>query len=441
MRLPKSGLVFVVGLGLVLSGCGAPHIRIARPEYVYDTVIRIKTPPVTNINPVAASTHGSDLYAQMVYQTLVNSSPNGEPAPGLAESWSHNGTFTRWTFDLNPYAKWWNGRPVSAQDVLWTINFYRNPQSGFDRRGELRHLAGVRILTPTAVEILLNHGDPTFAANLASPAGGLWILPSFLLHGKSLPSVRHSRFLTDLKDVMGNGPYRPYHLTGQRLHWAANPHYDLGSPRTKYLEWVWHPTKPVDLAWDIGPRQELLPGTRPITTTSPEEWIMTVVSPAGSPPAPEARTILDAATGRKLLPGIPVTHRSMSLSVALARAGYRNRRNLWVSRSGIPLRIHLASPKHGMGGQMGNVLLHEWRQEGLDVSRSATAFDTVNVRIKARWLTPSPAPLGPQDVALVRSPQNWTTSQRLTDWLPNVWQPFYKVELWRARSLVKKARQ
>ncbi len=435
----KSRLAALAMGGWMLAGCGAPHLKIPHSAYVYDTVIRVRTPDVVNINPVDASTPGSRLYAEEVYQTLLATAPNGEPIPELARRWSHDPNYTHWTLHLNRYAKWWNGRPVASSDVVWSLNFYKNPASGFGHRRELANILSVSSTSPTTVNIVLKRADPDFAADVLTPSGGLWILPAFYLDHEPVASVRNARFLTTLKDVMGSGPYRPYRLTSQSLRWIANTHYYLGAPKTKYLDWLWHPVRPVDLSWTTGEKGPVPMGFRRVSRQSTWEWDVAVRSRLAGLSLKQAADILSAGTQRQSLPGVPIRAQRPPLKAVLIAAGYRKQGGMWVTRQGIPLSVHLQRPSTPYGRKLATRILAQWKREGITLSRAKTAAVTAHL-IAVNTLPKVEHP--PQFlIPLVYPYQHWTISPRIAFWTANVWMPFYKVEAWRVRSFVKKARQ
>ena len=56
-----------------------------------------------------------------LYETLVTVNCDGSLHPGLAESWEANDDYTRWTFTLRPEARFWDGTPVTADEVIQRI--------------------------------------------------------------------------------------------------------------------------------------------------------------------------------------------------------------------------------------------------------------------------------------------------------------------------------
>ena len=53
-----------------------------------------------------------------LYETLVTVNCDGSLHPGLAESWEASDDYTRWTFTLRPEARFWDGTPVTADEVI-----------------------------------------------------------------------------------------------------------------------------------------------------------------------------------------------------------------------------------------------------------------------------------------------------------------------------------
>lgn len=62
-------------------------------------------------------------YVRVVYDALVRNSPDGsEVIPHIAASWESNEDFTQWTLRLRSGAKWSDGQPMTADDILFWYN-------------------------------------------------------------------------------------------------------------------------------------------------------------------------------------------------------------------------------------------------------------------------------------------------------------------------------
>jgi peptide/nickel transport system substrate-binding protein len=64
-----------------------------------------------------------------VYETLAFVSPDGRLVPGLAESWRTSQDGLTWTFALRRNVKFHNGRAMTADDVIYSINRVRDPRT------------------------------------------------------------------------------------------------------------------------------------------------------------------------------------------------------------------------------------------------------------------------------------------------------------------------
>lgn len=62
-------------------------------------------------------------YTRVVYDALVRYSPTGsEVIPHIASGWSSNADFTEWTVRLRPGARWSDGAPFTADDIMFWYN-------------------------------------------------------------------------------------------------------------------------------------------------------------------------------------------------------------------------------------------------------------------------------------------------------------------------------
>ncbi|MFV0532213.1 MAG: ABC transporter substrate-binding protein, partial [Cumulibacter sp.] len=77
--------------------------------------------------PSASDPHGSLfnesdwLRFAAIYDPLVGVDGNGDPAPGLAESWEVNDDADVWTFNLRQGVSFSNGDPVTSADVMYSL--------------------------------------------------------------------------------------------------------------------------------------------------------------------------------------------------------------------------------------------------------------------------------------------------------------------------------
>jgi len=105
-----------------------------------------------------------------VFDTLTWKDRDG-PVPALARSWKWNETKTACTFELHPAARWHDGRPLTAEDVAFSIDYYRrHPYAWVD----VSVVARAEVLDARRVTLHLAH---PYAPFLAEIGGTLPILP------------------------------------------------------------------------------------------------------------------------------------------------------------------------------------------------------------------------------------------------------------------------
>lgn len=68
----------------------------------------------------------TQMVAGNIYESLLRYDANLKPAPGLAERWEVSPDQTAYTFHLRPNAKWHDGKPFTADDVVFSLDkFHR----------------------------------------------------------------------------------------------------------------------------------------------------------------------------------------------------------------------------------------------------------------------------------------------------------------------------
>jgi peptide/nickel transport system substrate-binding protein len=80
-----------------------------------------------SVSPLTARTQADRDLVALVFSGLVRNGPNGMVVPDLASSWTVDPTGKTWTFDLRPDARWHDGEPVTADDVVYTIRTLQDP--------------------------------------------------------------------------------------------------------------------------------------------------------------------------------------------------------------------------------------------------------------------------------------------------------------------------
>jgi peptide/nickel transport system substrate-binding protein len=83
----------------------------------------------TSITPVTARTRPERTLVGLIFSGLVRLGPGNELEPDLAASWSVNDAGTEWTFRIRDDAAWQDGVPVTAEDVVYTVQALKSPDA------------------------------------------------------------------------------------------------------------------------------------------------------------------------------------------------------------------------------------------------------------------------------------------------------------------------
>lgn len=146
--------------------------------------------------------------------------------PALARSWSWNETKTACTFELHPEALWHDGRPLTAEDVVFSIDYYRRHPYAW---ADVSVVARAEVHDAHRVTLHLAH---PYAPFLAEIGGSLPILP------RHIWSLVDDPLTFDAPEAfIGSGPFRFRDfdkVQGSYLFEAFADYYQ-GPPRVRRL--------------------------------------------------------------------------------------------------------------------------------------------------------------------------------------------------------------
>lgn len=142
-----------------------------------------------------------------VHAQLLRTVPNAwsDLEPDLASKWEPSADGNTWVFTLRPDAKWHDGRPVSADDVVYTVNRLVDPPPGFRGGGAgcVRDIASrAGKVSDSTVQIRLRNPSVSFLQCMAMAY--IRILPKHII--EPVDSQEQSRALR-LNEAIGAGPF------------------------------------------------------------------------------------------------------------------------------------------------------------------------------------------------------------------------------------------
>ena len=172
-----------------------------------------------SVSPLAARTQADRDLVALVFEGLVKLDTDGHPIPSLAQSWTMDPSGASWTFKLRPDATWQDGKPVTSDDVVFTVDTlrdaaYRGPGAG-----------SWEGITATALD------DHTVRFNLDDPFAGFLelatqpIAPAHLLGNTPPDQMGGDPFG---QAPVGSGPYAVVLL--DRDHAVLEPAATLAPP-------------------------------------------------------------------------------------------------------------------------------------------------------------------------------------------------------------------
>ncbi|HWF34529.1 MAG TPA: ABC transporter substrate-binding protein [Solirubrobacteraceae bacterium] len=177
---------------------------------------------------------GGPGYVQMnlIYDTLVWKDDTGQLLPWLARGVSRSRDGLTYTFQLRNGVKWQDGRPLTAEDVAFTYEYFAKQSLGPLLIAQAFNVRGARATGPLTVEVRLEIPAVTF---LGSVAGAVPIIPKHIWQ-----SITDAPAAQDLAVLVGSGPYRlkSYSAGEGSYLYLANDTYFLGKPVVSRVELV-----------------------------------------------------------------------------------------------------------------------------------------------------------------------------------------------------------
>jgi oligopeptide transport system substrate-binding protein len=176
---------------------------------------------------------------KLVFSGLVSFDPHLNLTPELAESWDTSPDGTVYTFHLRENARFHDGRPVTAQDVIYSWERAASPALQSDtaltylgdiagmremNAGQAEHITGLEALDARTLQVTIDAPKPYFLLKLTYPT-------AFVLDKANVDSSEEW-----FRTPNGTGPYK---LTEwqrfEQITYEANPDFYMGKPSIPYV--------------------------------------------------------------------------------------------------------------------------------------------------------------------------------------------------------------
>ncbi|MBG1271950.1 ABC transporter substrate-binding protein [Nostoc sp. WHI] len=226
-------LILTSVTALIVTACNPTNFKSAAAQVPQIVTAVLSEPSTFNyaLNESAYSVFG------FIYDSLINENPvTTKLEPGLAESWEVSKDGQRIVITLRSQIKWSDGKPMTADDVVFTYNeIYLNPKIPTSLKDALK--VGDKGTLPTVKKIDERRVEFSILEPFAPflrYVGGIPIMPAHALQEaiRTTGSDGNPKFLsmwgtgTDPKQIVGNGPYvMESYVPSQRVIFRRNPYY------------------------------------------------------------------------------------------------------------------------------------------------------------------------------------------------------------------------
>lgn len=192
----KRSILFSAALLLAVA---APLAAVPAASQAQTTARFVMHAPLRVLDPVLTSAYVTRNHGYLVYDTLFSMDATGHPQPQMVASWTVSTDGLEYTFKLRPGLTFHDGAPVTAADVVASLQRWEAGDPTIGNR--LKSVTAA--LTATAAD--------TFTLTLNAPYG--LVLESLAKESSPVPFIMPQRIASApasqaITEVIGSGPYK-----------------------------------------------------------------------------------------------------------------------------------------------------------------------------------------------------------------------------------------
>ncbi|HVL24616.1 MAG TPA: ABC transporter substrate-binding protein [Thermomicrobiales bacterium] len=195
--------------------------QFEEPASTGGQLIHTMTTDIATVNPILVSDTYSNWITGFVFEGLVGGSPvDGTDTPGLADYWEIGADGVTYTFYLTKDAKWHDGEPVTADDIIFSFDAVLAEDSLSVRKSTVEQfLKEYKKIDDYTVQLVAKSPSAVFVANTA---GQFQIVPKHIWEGVPFGEWNSDPGSTgqDPSRVIGSGPFK-------FVEWALGDHVTL----------------------------------------------------------------------------------------------------------------------------------------------------------------------------------------------------------------------
>ena len=157
--------LFLLAAALILAGCQQPR------NDAQTVVVAIENSP-NSLDPRVGTDAMAERIGGLLFDALVKKDEHFEMQPWLATSWSQPDPLT-WIFHLRDGVRFADGRPLTAEDVAWTVNSLTDGSLLTSKSGNFSHVAHAEATGRLTVTIHMKSPDASLLFNLSDGLFGV----------------------------------------------------------------------------------------------------------------------------------------------------------------------------------------------------------------------------------------------------------------------------
>jgi len=184
------------------------------------------------MNALVRPWYDSANFFGVTHVPLVMFKPDLEIAPCLATDWDISSDGKSIKFNLAKNATWHDGKPVTAEDVAFTLDYWKKNNLHSQGAWLNSSLDHVDVIDGNTVKVYFN--QPVAVATLSCELASTFIIPKHVWEKVKTPNDY------DGSDAMiGCGPFifEKYDKDAETVYLKANPNYFAGKPSVDRIEW------------------------------------------------------------------------------------------------------------------------------------------------------------------------------------------------------------
>jgi peptide/nickel transport system substrate-binding protein len=218
--LPRRGVI-ALGAAATLMQAGVQAAVSGAAQAATGSTIRVSFPvPVATLDPAKMRVGGLEYnYATYVFSHLCKQDAQLQVLPDLATSWEASADLKSWTFHLRAGVKFHDGKPCTAEDVVFTYTRLQDKEVASVLRANLNIVTAITAVDPLTVRF-----------DLSIPYADMPALTA----GYQASIVSSTAMETLTTKPVGTGPFRfVEYRPGDQMVLEKNPDYFIaGLPKS-----------------------------------------------------------------------------------------------------------------------------------------------------------------------------------------------------------------